>query len=59
MRRFVLLLAAVPLWQIELAMKVGIATIRKSPRSVQSAPSVRCENGQCPTPSQLPSLPKK
>ena len=56
MKRFVLLLAAVPLWQIELAVKVGIATVRKTPRSAQS---VKCENGQCPTPSQSPSLPKR
>jgi hypothetical protein len=49
-----LLLLAVPLWQVEMAVKVGIATIRKPAPIVQSPPSQKCESGKCPTPQQSP-----
>lgn len=48
-----LMLLAVPLWQVEMAVKVGIATIRK-PAPVAQPSLQKCESGKCPTPQQSP-----
>jgi hypothetical protein len=45
-----LLLLAVPLWQVEMAVKVGLATLPKPAPVVQSSPPQKCESGKCPTP---------
>lgn len=60
MRRLLpVLLLAVPLWQVELAVKVGVATVRKPATFAQPSPSQKCETGKCPTPQPLPATIRK
>lgn len=47
---------AVPLWQVELAVRAGVATVARPQSSVLVPSPTKCETGKCPQPPQ-PSRP--